>query len=49
MAPERVANLVGELIARQQGLTLISLRNLPVRSLAVRADADGATQPAKPE
>ncbi len=41
VAPERVANLLGELIARQQGLTLISLRNLPVQSLAL--DASGAS------
>jgi MSHA biogenesis protein MshJ len=44
VAPEKVADLVGELIARQQGLTLISLRNLPVRSLAVRARVDGAAE-----
>jgi MSHA biogenesis protein MshJ len=41
VAPDRVANLVGELIARQQGLTLISLRNLPVQSLALRPAAGG--------
>ena len=34
VAPERVAELLGELISRQHGLTLISLRNLPVESLA---------------
>ena len=44
VAPERVANLLGELIARQQGLTLISLRNLPVQSLALESDATGAAR-----
>ncbi len=39
VAPERVANLLGELISRQQGLTLISLRNLPVQSLSLDAEA----------
>ena len=39
VAPERVAALLGELINRQQGLTLISLHNLPVQSLALGADA----------
>jgi MSHA biogenesis protein MshJ len=42
VAPERVASLLGELIARQQGLTLISLRNLPVQSLALRSNDDVA-------
>lgn len=42
VAPERVAELLGELINRQQGLTLISLHNLPVQSLALGADAAGA-------
>ena len=34
VAPERMANLLRELLARQQGLKLISLANLPVRSLS---------------
>ena len=38
VAPERVAALLGELINRQRGLTLISLHNLPVQSLALGAD-----------
>jgi len=42
VAPERVAALLGELIDRQQGLTLISLHNLPVQSLALGAEAPGA-------
>jgi len=41
VAPERVAELLGELISRQQGLTLISLRNLPVESLALRNNGLG--------
>lgn len=46
VAPERVAELLGELISRQQGLTLISLRNLPVESLARRKNAaDGEPVP----
>ena len=48
VAPERVAELLGELISRQQGLTLISLRNLPVESLARRATPDAAV-PTTPE
>lgn len=42
VAPERVAELLGELIARQRGLTLISLRNLPVESLALPAGPNAA-------
>ncbi len=42
VAPERVAQLLGELISRQRGLTLISLRNLPVESLALPASANAA-------
>ena len=42
VAPERVAQLLGELISRQHGLTLISLRNLPVESLALPANANAA-------
>lgn len=42
VAPERVAQLLGELISRQHGLTLISLRNLPVESLALPASANAA-------
>lgn len=42
VAPERVANLLGELISRQQGLTLVSLRNLPVQSLSLDAEAAAA-------
>lgn len=43
VAPERVASLLGELISRQQGLTLISLRNLPVQSLSSDAQAPSRT------
>jgi len=42
VAPERVAQLLGELISRQHGLTLISLRNLPVESLALPASGNAA-------
>ena len=34
VAPERVADLLREILARQQGLTLVSLANLPVESLS---------------
>jgi MSHA biogenesis protein MshJ len=34
VAPDRVAELVRELLGRQQGLNLVSLRNLPVESLS---------------
>ena len=47
VAPERVAQLLGELISRQHGLTPISLRNLPVESLALPASASAAVS-AKP-
>ncbi len=47
VAPERVAQLLGELISRQHGLTLISLRNLPVESLALPA-GPSATTAARP-
>jgi len=49
VAPERVASLLGELIARQHGLTLISLRNLPVQSLALHASAPGAAASGNPD
>ena len=34
VAPERVTDLLREILARQQGLTLVSLANLPVESLS---------------
>ena len=34
VAPERVADLLREILARQQGLSLVSLANLPVESLS---------------
>ncbi len=34
VAPERVADLLREILTRQQGLTLVSLANLPVESLS---------------
>jgi MSHA biogenesis protein MshJ len=40
--PERMSALLRELLHRQQGLRLVSLRNLPVESLA-RADGDTAS------
>jgi MSHA biogenesis protein MshJ len=39
VAPERVTQLLRELLARQQGLTLVSLENLPVESLSQTVDA----------
>ena len=39
VAPERVTQLLRELLTRQQGLTLVSLENLPVESLSQTPDA----------
>jgi MSHA biogenesis protein MshJ len=42
VSPDRVAEMLREMLASQQGLTLVSLRNLPVESLS------GPTAPGAP-
>ena len=42
VAPERVADLLREILARQQGLSLVSLANLPVESLSQAPSAKDA-------
>jgi MSHA biogenesis protein MshJ len=42
VSPDRMADLLRQMLANQQGLTLVSLRNLPVESLA------GAATPGTP-
>jgi MSHA biogenesis protein MshJ len=39
VAPERVTQMLRELLTRQQGLALVSLENLPVESLSQTLDA----------
>jgi len=39
VAPERVTQLLRELLTRQHGLSLVSLENLPVESLSLTPDA----------
>ena len=41
VAPERVADLLREILTRQQGLMLVSLANLPVESLSQAPSAKG--------
>jgi MSHA biogenesis protein MshJ len=48
VAPERMTELVRGLLASQQGLRLVSLRNLPAESLSRPAGAAGATGDAAP-
>ena len=48
VAPERMVELVREVLERQQGLRLVVLRNLPVESLAASADAAPAADATGP-
>jgi MSHA biogenesis protein MshJ len=43
VSPDRVAELLREMLASQQGLTLVSLRNLPVESLSGATAAPAGT------
>jgi len=43
--PDRMVEVVREVLARQRGLTLVSLRNQPVRSLLPAANEEAVTGP----
>jgi MSHA biogenesis protein MshJ len=47
VAPERVAELLREILTRQQGLQLVSLSNLPVESLSQPPAAAAGDVPAE--
>lgn len=49
VSPDRMADLLRQMLANQQGLTLVSLRNLPVESLAGTGTAAATGSAATPE
>ncbi len=42
IAPEKMADVIQELLARQRGVTLVSLRNLPARAIFTAQDVSAA-------
>jgi len=48
VAPDRMPDMLREMLARQRGLRLVTLRNLPVESLSMPADLHASrSEPAK--